>query len=217
MNYKFSLLVICTVLALGSCASTNNKAESVGIGAAIGCATGSVLAALTDNDAGAGCAVVGLIGGIAGYVHARNAELEEASAVTKAASGVDGTEVSQIRTDPVELVDAPARKTKIIAAFKSVSINIPVSQVDTQEGREAIRKLHEYARKMADQRGETIEVTTAVALSSAQPGATRVTLAEAVEVVGKGFVRQIHVADPGIASDVQRITIEARNKSRIEV
>jgi hypothetical protein len=216
MNNRIPLLSLCAALTLSSCAVTGNKTESIGIGAAIGCAAGSVIAVLTDNDAASGCAVAALVGGIAGYIQARNAEIEEARSVSDAASTVEGTTVSPIETDQVSLVDTQAEKTDTVAAFKSVSVDIPISQIDTPEGQEVIRKLQNYARKMADQRGETIDITTIIALSG-ESSAAKVTLEETIEVAGKGNVRRVRVADPSIAPNVRRITIDARNQTLIEV
>ena len=36
-----------------------------------------------------------------------------------------------------------------VRAFKSVSVDIPISQLDTADGKEAMRKLNDYARKLA--------------------------------------------------------------------
>jgi hypothetical protein len=214
--YQTSLLSLCAVLTLSSCAATGSKTESIAIGAAIGCAAGSVIAVLTDNDPGGGCAVAALIGGIAGYVKARNAEIEEARSITSAASRVEGATASPIQTDQVSLVDTRNETTDTVAAFKSVSVDIPISQINTPEGQEAIRKLQNYARKMADERGETIDITTIVALSS-ESSAAKVTLEETIELAGKGNVRRVRVADPTLAPNVHRITIEAKNQALIEV
>jgi hypothetical protein len=216
LNNRLSLLSLCAVFALGGCASTNDEqVKSAGVGAAIGCAAGAVVAALADSDAGAGCAAAGLIGGIAGYVYARNAELEEGKLLSDAATGVDGVHVSPIQTDKVRVVDSLADKTNIVEAFKLVSVDIPVNQIGTKEGQEIIRKLRIYARKVAAQRGESVDMITAVAPND--EATTGVTQSETVETVGKGSVRQVRVTDPSVSPRVHRVTIEAKNPSSVEV
>lgn len=217
MKTQIALLPLCAALVLNGCATMDDKTQSAGIGAAIGCAAGATLAALTNNDAGGGCAAGALVGGIIGYMKARNAEIEEARRATEATTMVKGATVSPVETQQVKVVDTKANKTETVSAFKSVSVDIPLSQVDTPEGREAVRKLEDYARKTATERGETIDMTTAVAPGKGGASASKVTLMETMENAGKGKVRQVRVADPRVPANVQRITIEAKNQNRVEV
>lgn len=217
MKNRIALLPLCAALVLNGCATMDDKTQSAGIGAAIGCAAGAALAALTNNDAGGGCAAGALVGGIVGYMKARNAEIEEAKRATEATTMVKGATVSPVETQQVKVVDTKANKTDTVAAFKSVSVDIPTSQLDTPEGREAVRKLEEYARKTANERGETIDMTVATAPGKGDASASKVTLMETVEASGQGKVRRSRVSDPRVPANVQRITIEAKNQSRVEV
>lgn len=218
MKTRIALLPLCVALALTGCAGMDSKTESAGIGAAIGCAAGAVIATLTDGDAGAGCAAGAVVGGVIGYVKARNAEVEEARRATESVTMVKGATVNPVKTEQVKVVDVKANTTDTVAAFKSVSVDIPLSQVDTKEGREAMGKLEAYARKTAADRGETIDMTIATAPSSkTEARGTPVTLMETVEASGKGQVRHTRVADGRIPANVQRVTIEAKNKARVEV
>lgn len=217
MKQNIAVLPVCVALALSACTTMDNKTQSAGIGAAIGCGVGAVLATLTENDAGGGCAAGALVGGIVGYVKARNAEVDEARQASEAAAKVKGAKVAPVQTQQIKVVDTKANKTETVSAFKSVSVDIPVSQVDTPEGREAIRKLEEYARRTASERGETIDLTVAAAPGKGGAAASKVTLQETIEKSGAGQVRHTRVADPSIPGNVQRITIEAKNRSRVEV
>jgi hypothetical protein len=215
LHYRLPLLSLCAALTLGGCATTNNggKAETIATGVATGCAAGALIAIFADGNVGTGCVAGGVLGGFAGYAYARKDELKEGKLLVDAASGVDGASISPIETDSVALVDEDAEKTNIVEAFKLLSVDIPVDRVSTVKGQEVIRRLQAYARKMADQRGETIDIITAVA-----PGAAikaRKTETETVEAAGKGSVRQVRVADPGISPKVHRITIEAKNPLRV--
>jgi hypothetical protein len=211
-----SLTVILSASMLVSgCANMDSKTEGTAVGAAIGCAAGAVFAKLTKNDAGTACAAGAVVGGLAGYLHARNAEVEEARQVAETASKVEGAKVSPVETQSVQVVDKKANKTEKVTAFKAVSVDIPVSQLNTPEGKEALRKLDEYARKTADERGETIDMT--IANAPEHGGSSKVALKETLEPSGKGKVRRVQMADPRVTANIQRITIEAKNPSRVEV
>ncbi|NMG36018.1 hypothetical protein GRF61_16340 [Azoarcus sp. TTM-91] len=218
MKAQFVLLPLCAMLAVSGCATMDSKTESAGIGAAIGCAAGAVIATLTENDAGTGCAAGAVVGGAVGYIRARNAEIEEAKRATEAAAAVKGATVTPVETQQVRVVDTKANKTDTVSAFKSVSVDIPLSQVDTPEGREAMRKLQEYARKTANDRGDTIDMTIATAPGKGSSAkASKVTLSKVVENAGKGKVQHSQITDPQVPANVQRVTIEARNQSRVEI
>ncbi|NMG71628.1 glycine zipper domain-containing protein [Parazoarcus communis] len=217
MRIQTTLLPLAAILALNGCGTMDSKTESAGIGAAIGCAAGALLATMTENDAGGGCAAGALVGGLIGYMKARNAEIEEARRATEAVTVVQGATVSPVKTEQVKVVDVKANKTETVSAFKSVSVDIPLSQVDTKEGREAMAKLEAYARKTATERGETIDMTIAAAPTSKNASASPVTLTETSERAGNGQVLHVRVADPKIPANVQRVTIEAKNKTRVEV
>jgi hypothetical protein len=219
MKAHLVVLPLCAMLAANGCATMDSKTESAGIGAAIGCAAGAVIATLTENDAGTGCAAGALVGGAVGYIRARNAEVEEARQAAEAAAAVKGAKVAPVETQQVRVVDTKANKTDTVSAFKSVSVDIPLSQVDTPEGREAMRKLQDYARKTANDRGETIDMTIATAPGKGgnSAKASKVTLTKVVEDAGKGKVQHSQITDPQVPANVQRVTIEAKNQSRVEI
>jgi len=207
--------VLSISMLLPACSSMDSKTEGTVIGAGIGCAAGAVLAKLTKNDVATACAAGAVVGGLAGYLRARNAEVEEAHQVAEVASKVEGAKVSPVETQTVQVVDKKTNKTENVAAFKAVSVDIPVSQLNTPEGKEALRKLDEYARKTANERGETIDMT--IANAPERGGSTKVALKETIEPSGKGKVRRVQMADPRVAANVQRITIEAKNPGRVDV
>lgn len=213
---KSVAITLSVSMLITGCGTMDSKTEGGAIGAAVGCAAGAVLAKLTKNDAGVACAAGAVVGGLIGYQRARSAEVDQAKQVSEAAAKVEGAKVSPVETQQVTVVDRKANKTENVAAFKAVSVDIPVRQLNTPEGKDAIRKLEEYARKTADERGETIDMTYAAAPERGG-SSTKVALKETIEPSGKGKVRRVQVADPRIAAGIQRVTIEAKNPSRIEV
>ena len=103
-----------------------------------------------------------------------------------------------------------------VRAFKSVSVDIPLSQLNTPDGEESMRKLNDYARKMARERAETIQMTIATTRSRSSK-ATPVSAQELSENVGEGMVVRRVVTDSAIPPNVQRVNIEAKNPARISV
>lgn len=217
MNGTKTLLggLVAAVL-LSSCASAGSKTEGTLIGGGIGCAGGAILAAVTKNDVATGCAAGAVIGGLIGYMNAREAEVADAQKAADSASRVAGAKVSPVQTQTVQVTDKKTKKTDTVKAFKSVSVDIPKSQLDTAEGKDAVRKLEEYARKTAADRGETVDVTY-VARPEKSGGTAKVTLKQSLEASGGGQIRRNYVADPRLPANVQRITIEVKNKDKIEV
>ena len=211
--------LVCATLILpgllGACANMDPKAETAGIGALIGCAAGAALAELTDNNAAQACAAGAIIGGAIGYQKARNAEIAEAREAAEAAARVKGARSTPVQTEKVKVTDKASGKTETVQAFKSVSVDIPISQIDTAEGKQAMQKLDAYARKMARERGETIYVNVATAPANAAK--VGVSKNKVVEKVGKGAIQRSITADTRIPPAVQRVTIEARNAAAIEV
>jgi len=120
-----------------------------------------------------------------------------------------------VQTEVVQVTDKQTGKTEPVKAFKSVSVDIPVSQVNTADGREAMRKLNDYAHKVATERGETVDMT--VALAPDKTGRTKVATQQTREAAGKGAVVRNVVADTRVPPNVQRVTIEVKNPTRIEV
>ncbi|WP_246479867.1 glycine zipper domain-containing protein [Niveibacterium microcysteis] len=200
---------------LGSCASMDEKTQGAMIGAAIGCAAGAVLAQVTSNDPGTACAAGAVVGGLIGYQRARSHEIEEAQKAAQATTTVEGAKAAPVQTDVVQVTDKETGKTESVKAFKSVSVDIPLSQVNTADGREAMRKLNDYARKVATDRGETVEMT--IAMPPDKAGRSKVAAQQTREAAGKGAVVRSVVTDPRTPSNVQRVTIEVKNPARIEV
>ncbi len=207
---------LVAAVLLSSCASAGSKTEGTLIGGGIGCAGGAILAAVTKNDVATGCAAGAVIGGLIGYMNAREAEVADAQKAADSASKVEGAKVSPVQTQTVQVTDKKTKKTDTVKAFKSVSVDIPKRQLDTAEGKDAVRKLEEYARKTAADRGETVDVTY-VTRPEKSAGTAKVTLKQTLEASGGGQIRRNYVADPRLPNNVQRITIEVKNKDKIEV
>jgi len=203
-------------LAVSGCANIDKKTESAGIGAAVGCAAGAVISKLTKNNAAAGCVAGAVVGGLIGYQRARSSEIDDAKAATEEAVKVSGGTATPVHTEPVQVTDKQTGKTETVPAFKSVSVDIPLSQVDTADGKEAMRKLNEYARKVARERGEAVQMTIATAPGKGAK-ATQAGQVQVSEKVGDGVVNRRIVSDARIPSNVQRISIEASNPNRISV
>lgn len=214
-NHVRILCVALTPVLASSCATVDDKTQSAAVGATLGCAAGALLAKVTSNDMGTACAAGAVVGGIIGYQRARNNEIEEAHKAADATKSIEGAKTAPVQTDVVQVTDKETGKTEQVKAFKSVSVDIPLSQVDTADGREAMRKLNDYARKVATDRGDTVDMTVAVAPDKA--GKSKVAAQQTRETVGKGAVVRNVVIDPRTPSNVQRVTIEVKNPTRVEV
>lgn len=218
MKIRIIVAGLACMMAATGCETMDSKTQGAVIGGAIGCAGGAVLAKLTKNDMGTACVAGAVVGGAIGYLRARNAEVQEARQATQeVASEVPGARVSPVETQTVQVTDRETRKTERVQAFKSVSVDIPVSQVDTPDGRAAVAKLDAYARKVAAERGETVDMTVASAPEKGAASASRVTLRQTSEVSGNGQVKRSYTADPRVPANVQRYTIEVKNRDRVEV
>ena len=215
MNKQITAASLATLMLMSACASMDAKTQGAAIGGAIGCAGGAVLAKLTSNDMATACAAGAVVGGLVGYMQARNAEVQEARQATQAVSAVPGARSYPVETQTVRVTDRTTRKTEQVQAFKSVSVDIPVRQLDTPEGLQAQAKLDAYARKVAAERGEVVDMTIASAPSKA--GASKVTLRQTSEKAGDGMVRRSYTADPRVPANVQRVTIEVKNRDTLEV
>lgn len=208
--------LVAVVLAVNGCANMDDKTTSAGIGAAVGCAAGAALAKLTKNDAGTACLAGAVVGGLIGYQRARSSEIQEAQATADEAVKVSGAKATPVQTQAVQVTDKQTGKTETVRAFKTFSVDIPLSQVDKPEGKAAMQKLNDYARKLAREREEEVEMNIVTA-----PGkgarATQVDSQVLTEEVGKGVVRRRVLSDPRVPANVQRVTIEASNPNRISV
>lgn len=187
--------LVAVALAVNGCANMDDKTTSAGIGAAVGCAAGAALAKLTKNDAGTACIAGAVVGGLIGYQRARSSEIQEAQATADEAVKVSGAKATPVQTQPVQVTDKQTGKTETVRAFKTFSVDIPLSQVDKPEGKAAMQKLNDYARKLAREREEEVEMNIVTA-----PGkgarATQVDSQVLTEEVGKGVVRRRVLSDP---------------------
>ena len=209
--------LIAASLVLNACANVDQKTQSAGIGAAVGCAAGAALAKLTKNDAATACVAGAVVGGLVGYQHARNSEIDEARQATEAAQKVEGAKTVPVQTQTVQVTDKQTGKTEAVQAFKSISVDIPLSQVDTPDGREAMRKLNEYARKVAREREDTVEMSIATAPGKSSKTTPVGGLVQTTEKVGNGVVNRSVYTDSRVPPNVQRVNIEVKNPARISV
>lgn len=210
-----ALAVACSMTATG-CETMDAKTQGAVFGGAIGCAGGAVLAKLTKNDMATACAAGAVVGGAIGYLRARNAEVQEAQqASNEVVNQVPGARSTPVETQTVHVTDRETRKTDQVQAFKSVSVDIPLNQVDTPDGRAAVAKLDAYARKVAAERGETVDMT--VASAPGRGAASQVAQRQTSEASGKGQVKRTYTSDPRVPATVQRYTIEVKNRDRVEV
>ena len=140
----------------------------------------------------------------------------EGPAAADVVGNVSGANATPVQTRPVHVTDKPTGKSETVRAFKTFSVDIPLSQVDKPEGKAAMQKLNDYARKLAREREEEVEMNIVTA-----PGkgarATQVDSQVLTEEVGKGVVRRRVLSDPRVPANVQRVTIEASNPNRISV
>lgn len=215
MNLKPLLALMVVPGLLSGCAEMDSKQQAAGLGALIGCAAGAALAKATDNDVTQACLAGAVVGGVIGYQKARNEEIADARAAAEAAARVKGAQSTPVRTEQVRVKDKSTGKTETVQAFKSVSVDIPISQLDTPDGKEAMRKLDAYAVKTARERGETVYMT--IAATPASAAKIGVSNSKVVEKVGQGAVQRSMAVDARIPPNVQRVTIEARNPKAVEV
>ena len=134
------------------CANMDDKTTSAGIGAAVGCAAGAALAKLTKNDAGTACIAGAVVGGLIGYQRARSSEIQEAQATADEAVKVSGAKATPVQTQPVQVTDKQTGKTETVRAFKTFSVDIPLSQVDSQVLTEEVGKGVVRRRVLSDPR-----------------------------------------------------------------
>lgn len=214
--FRLPSCVVALSVAVGGCASVDQKTQSAGVGAAVGCATGAVLAKLTKNDAKTACLAGAVVGGLIGCQRARSSEIDDAKVAVDDVVKVSGAKAAPVRTYTVTVTDKQTGKTEAVRAFKSVSVDIPLSQLDTNDGKEAMRKLNAYARKVAREHGEAVQMTIATAPSTGTK-ATPVGNMQVSEKVGDGVVNRLIVTDSRIPVNVQRVSIEASNPTRVSV
>lgn len=212
------VLPIAASMVLNACANIDidQKTQNVGVGAAVGCVAGVALAKLTRNDAATACVAGAVVGGLIGYQRARSAEIDEAREAAEAARKVEGAKVSTVQTEAVSATDKQTGKTESVSAFKSVSVDIPVSQLETPEGREAMRKLNDYARKVASQREETVEMSIATAPAKGAKAVAAKTI-QTSEKAGGGTVVRKQLTDARVPANVQRVNIEVKNPTKVSV
>ncbi len=213
------LIVALTAATLAAACATNgdaSKAQSAGVGAAIGCVGGALLAKLAREKPGAGCAVGAVAGGIVGYQKARSDELRRAREAAAAIPVLAGAAPATVQTQAVVVTDAKSGKAETVETFKALSMDVPVSQLESPDGKDVMRKLSEYARKVADDRAESVNLDVARTATLAKPDAPkRVVLESASERVGKGSLVRRRLADVAVPARIQRVTVEATNAERV--
>lgn len=194
-------------LALTACGTSDRKIESTSAGVIAGCATGMVVAFVIKGNPMRACLGGAVAGGALGYEKARREELAQArrEAETLKQQNAAAASAPVVQTQAVQVVDAESGRVQEVEAFRGMTVDLPLSQVDTPEGREVLRKLDLYARKLAQDRAEPIQ------LDVAKAGETRQVLDEAAEEVGKGWVIRRSLVDTEVPQAVQRVSIEARN------
>ncbi len=209
---------LIAAVVVSGCATKSDtaKAQSTGIGVALGCAGGAAVAALLKQDAAKGCVIGAVAGGIAGYQKARFDEIKRAREAAAAMPVTEGGTPAVVQTQSVEVTEADTGKVQTVETFKALSMDVPVSQLQTKEGQEVMRKLGDYARKVADERADSVNLDIAKTASGSRSSApNRVVLESASERVGKGLLVKRRLADTAVPERVQRVTVEASNPERV--
>jgi hypothetical protein len=214
---RASLCTVSAVMALGGCANMDKKTATAGIGAAIGCAVGAAVAKGTKGDAAKGCGVGAVAGGVAGYLKARQDELKAAREAAAAVASIPGASASPVQTEVVQVTDQATGKTESVETFKAISVDVPLSQLNTPGGQAVMVKLDTYAKRVADERANTVAMDVAKA-PTREPAPKEVeVLSTSTEKSGKGQVQRRHLNDARVPKPLQRVTIEANNPGKLAV
>jgi hypothetical protein len=212
---RATLGILSAALVSSGCANVDNKAVSAGIGAAIGCGVGALVAKGTKGDPGKACAVGAVVGGIAGYVKARQDELKAAREAAAAVATVPGATASEVQTQVVQVTDQATGKTESVETFKAISVDVPVSQLSTPNGQAVMAKLDTYAKRVADERADTVAMDVATAPSREPAPKDVVVTSSSTEKAGKGRVQRRRLDDARVPKPLQRVTIEANNPDKL--
>ena len=214
---RVSLCVVSAALVVSGCAGMDDKMKATGIGAAIGCGVGALLAKGTKRDAAKGCAIGALAGGLAGYLKARQDEIDAAREAAAAVAAVPGASAGTVETQVVQVTDQATGKTESVEAFKGLSVDVPLSQLATPNGQAVMTKLDTYARRVADERAETVAMDVATAPLREPPPQDIEVLNTSTEKAGKGQVQRRQLNDVRVPKPLQRVTIEANNPDKVAV
>lgn len=216
-SVRASLYVLSAALVSSGCATMDSKAVSTGIGAAIGCGVGALVAKGTKGDAGKGCAIGAVAGGVAGYMKARQDELKAAREAAAAVASVPGATAGEVQTQVVQVTDQATGKTEAVETFKAISVDVPVSQLATPNGQAVMAKLDTYAKRVADERANTVAMDVSTAPTREPAPKDVVVLSSSTEKSGKGQVQRRQLNDARVPKPLQRVTIEASNPDKLAV
>lgn len=216
---KVLLMAVSVALASG-CATQggmDNKQSQAAAGAGIGCVAGALLAKAIGGNASAGCMAGGLAGALIGYEQARKQELAAAQSFQNdVVSTIPGSTASQVKTETVIAKEKDTGQEKKVSAYKSASVEIPLSMRGTPEFNDVMKKVKNRAETLANDRGEARVI---VAMSPSDMRAQRVSASNEVlaNSSGTGTVHFERIADSSIKKGVERITIETVNKPHVTV
>lgn len=212
-----SLCVVSAALAVSGCAGMDDKMKTAGIGAAIGCGVGALLAKGTKGDAAKGCAIGAVAGGLAGYLKARQDEINAAREAAAVVASVPGASAGTVQTQVVQVTDQTTGKTESVETFKAISVDVPLSQLATPNGQAVMAKLDTYARRVADDRADTVAMDVSTAPTREPPPNDIEVLSTSTEKSGKGQVQRRQLNDVRVPKPLQRVTIEANNPDKLAV
>lgn len=226
MMKKTLMVSAVTMLFLTGCVTTqggspfgqiDDKTATAGMGAAIGCVGGAVLAHLTGGKPLAGCAAGALIGGLVGFEKARQEEIEAAKrAQAEVVSSVAGAKAAPVVTEEVQVNDKNTGETKTVQALKEFSIDMPLSQKGSSEFNQAMNKVNKLAERYADERG-IAEVTVAVNPKDAKAQKVTEQTINMKTSSGKGEIIFVKKTDIAVEKGYERITVKARNKGMVNI
>lgn len=207
-------LAACAAL-LGACTTTDHQSQTAGKGAVVGCVSGVAFAMIVRGNPIKACLAGTVVGGLVGYQKARLEELDQARKTADALAADSAlAATAKVDVQQVQVVEAESGRAEKVEAFKGLSMDVPVSQLDTPQGKDLMRKLGAYARKLAQDRGEPVSMDVAKKAPSeveATMPNKRLVLEESAEEVGKGVLIRRVVLDTEVPQAVQRVTIEAHN------
>jgi hypothetical protein len=214
---KVSLCAVSATIALSGCESMDKKTASAGVGAAIGCAVGALVAKGTKGDAAKGCGIGAVAGGLAGYLKARQDELKAAREAAAAVASVPGASAGAVQTQVVQVTDQATGKVEAVETFKALSVDVPLSQLNTPNGQAVMTKLDTYAKRVADERANTVAMDVSKAPVIEPPPKDVEVLSTRTEKSGNGQVQRRQLNDARVPKPLQRVTIEANQPDKLAV
>lgn len=214
---RTTLCIVSAAVLVSGCATVDDKTKSAGIGAAIGCGLGALVAKGTKGDAGKGCAIGAVAGGLAGYLKARQDEIKAAREAAAAVASVPGASAGTVQTEVVQVTDQATGKTESVEAFKAISVDVPLSQLATPNGQAVMTKLDTYAKRVADERANTVAMDVSTAPQREPAPKDIEVLSTRTERSGKGQVQRRQLNDVRVPKPLQRVTIEANNPDKLSV